>query len=35
LRALGGRDGVGDREQLGVVAQQLDHFQVERRRVVR
>jgi hypothetical protein len=35
LRALGGRDGVGDREQFGVVSQQLDHFLVERRPVVR
>jgi len=35
VRALGGRDGVGDREQLRVVSQQLDHFLVERRLVVR
>ena len=34
LRALGRRDGVRDREQLRVVSQQVDHFLVERRRVV-
>jgi hypothetical protein len=33
--ALGRRDGVGDREQLSVVSQQLDHFLIERRLVVR
>jgi hypothetical protein len=33
--SLGGRDGVRDREQRGVVFEQLDHFQVERQLAVR
>jgi hypothetical protein len=33
--ALGRDDSVGDREQLGVLSQQLEHFLVERRLVVR
>jgi hypothetical protein len=32
---LGRCDGVGDREQLGVVSEQLDHFRVERQLALR
>jgi hypothetical protein len=32
---LGRCDGVGDREQLGVVFEQLDHFRVERQLALR
>ena len=32
---LGGRDGIRDREQLGIVSEQLDHFPIERRLAVR
>jgi hypothetical protein len=32
---LGRGDRVGDREQRGVVFEQLDHFQVERQLAVR
>ena len=32
---LGGRDGIRDREQLGIVSEQLDHFPIERQLAVR
>jgi hypothetical protein len=32
---LGRCDGVRDREQLGVVSEQLDHFRVERQLALR
>jgi len=32
---LGRCDGVGDREQLGIVSEQLDHFPIERQLAVR
>ena len=32
---LGGRDGIRDREQLGIVSKQLDHFPIKRRLAVR
>ena len=32
---LGGRDGIRDREQLGIVSEQLDHFAIQRQLAVR
>jgi hypothetical protein len=32
---LGGRDGIRDREQLGIVSKQLDHFPIECQLAVR